>query len=127
MAFRILTSLRSNCYTVLPPNSRELSGGIKIDYLQFSPAVKGPQTTRDSLYVARGLDVETRSLGEVDVLSASLSSDLVLEACSCNRSETLCQSILDGMNKFDGYENKSSSIGAERPLFLIHNEFPAST
>src|SRR6266550_1769848 len=76
--------------------------------------------------ISRRLDVEARFLGEVDVLGASLSSDLVLEACSSNWSETLCQSILDGMNKFDGYEKKSSSIGTERPLLFIHNEFPAS-
>src|SRR5207249_4999512 len=116
----------SNRHTVLPSNPRELSRGIKIDYLQFSPPVKGPQTTRDSLYIARRLDVEARFLGEVDVLGASLSSDLVLEACRSNWSETLCQSILDRMNEFDRYEKKSSAIGTKGALFFIHNEFPAS-
>src|SRR5256885_14362161 len=123
MAVRCLTSLVSNLYTVLPPYPRKLFGRIEIDDLQSSPTVKGSQTACDSLYVARGLDAESRLMGEVDVLGASFSSDLVLEARGGNWSETLCQSVLDLMNKFDGYENKSSSIGAERPLFFIHNEF----
>src|SRR5439155_2946544 len=108
VADRGLTSLVSNLYTVLPPYPRKLFGRIEIDDLQSSPTVKVSQTACDSLYIGRGLDVEACFLGQVDVLGASLSSDLVLEARGGNWSETLCQPILDGMNKFDGYENKSS-------------------
>ena len=116
----------SNRDAVLPPDSCDFLVEIEIDDLNFAPAILSTEATRNSLNVDRTLGSDTHFLSQVDILCPSLFADFVLEACGCNRSEALCQSVLDGMDEFDGYEKKSLSICAQRSLLFINNKSPAS-
>src|SRR5690349_25054866 len=113
----------SNRDAVLPPDSCDFLVEVEIDDLNFAPAILGPKATRNSLNVDTTLGSDTHFLSQVDILRASLFADFVLEACGCNRSEALRQSVFDGMDEFDGYEKKSLSICVKRSLLFIDNKF----